>query len=438
MTPRLVDVIGDYRPVRWLAGLGLLARGSLAHGHGQYEGMSDVCRAVRIGAGLPQRLARRFVLRATRRIVDSGYNFLASSYRSGRASQACASLYTVAGGGPHDIFRDLIVLKQATPGEKGVILLKYARTFDAVVAIFDLSRLMERYTFVLEPCWAGYCDPSILMFLAPPHPVIVQCFTEADFRFIQDVGAPLVPVRLGPADWVDADTFTPCEGEEKLYDLVMVANWARHKRHAILFRAVAQIRDRDLRILLVGFPWADRTAEDIRREAAVFPNPRVRIDIVEQVPQAQLARLLARCRVFLFLSRKEGDNKALVEAFFANVPAIVYSDTVGGAATRINPATGIFSSDEDLPRNILYMLEHLQDFSPREWALRNSGSLTATSVLAAALDRIHDGGPGTCSLLQKTNSPNLTYRDPGVRHLLATDYRFVLDCRHASPHQDIS
>ena len=53
-------------------------------------------------------------------------------------------------------------------------------------------------------------------------------------------------------------------------------------------------------------------------------------------PAAQVADYVSQCKVFVFLSKKEGDNKALVEAMFTNVPAIVFDKTIGGAGSRIN------------------------------------------------------------------------------------------------------
>jgi glycosyltransferase involved in cell wall biosynthesis len=343
-------------------------------------------------------------------------------------------VYTQSGGGPHDLLRDLIVLKRRTRDEKGVILLKYVRTFDAVVAMLDLPRLMQHYTFVLEPCWAGYCDPSLLMFIAPGHPVIVQCFTEDDTRFVAALGPPLVPVRLGPADWVNADLFKPRQLETKPYDLVMVANWGSHKRHAQLFKALAQVRDRNVRALLIGFPWSGRTADDIRREAASIGNELVQVDVIEKVPAAEVADHVSQSKVFVFLSKKEGDNKALVEAMFTDVPAIVFDKTIGGAGSRINASTGIFSSDEDLHANILHMLDHYREFSPRQWALEHSGSLVATKILNDVLKKTITaaGGQYTEDIVEKTNSPNLAYKDDGWRARFRPDYEFILGCRRSA------
>jgi glycosyltransferase involved in cell wall biosynthesis len=435
----LRDVLVGFPPVRWALGATLFCRGLVFLAAGsEYRALADLCRVVRVSAAPPlRRVARMVVFRAIRRFVRDGHNTLVDSYRASRASADCAALYSLAGSGPHDLFRDLIVLKAAGPDERGVILLKYARTFDAVVAMFDLERLMARYTFVLEPCWAGYCDPSLLMLLATGHPVVVQCFTEEDYAFVTEVGEPFVPIRLGPADWVDRSVFVSAVSGPKDYDLVMVANWARHKRHAVLFRTLNEIRDRDLRVLLVGFPLGGRTADDIRREAGGIRNPRVRIEIVEGVPQRELAALLARCKVFVFLSRKEGDNKALVEAMFADVPAVVYRDSIGGATSRINAQTGLLSRDADLARTIVYMLDHHGEFAPRAWAEAHTGSAMATRVLDEALRRAvtRGGGRYDAGIVEKANAPNLTYVDPDCRARFEGDYQCILACRrqHLTP-----
>jgi glycosyltransferase involved in cell wall biosynthesis len=432
----LQETLSRLSPVRWTAGAVMLGRYALQRGRSQYRALDAACWVSRVAAAEPfKRLADDAVRDVVRRIRHAGRNVLAESYHADPRCAALAASYLQSGGGPHDLLRDLMVLKPASDREKGVILLKYVRTFDAVQALLDVSRLMQRYTFVLEPCWAGYCDPSLLMWLVPGQPVIVQCFTDEDARFVDEIGPPLVAVRLGPADWVDADLFKPRPSAAKRYDLVMVANWGRHKRHAQLFRALRQIRGRQLKVLLIGFPWADRTAEDIRREAAGLQGTSVEVDIVESLPAREVAERVSECRAFVFLSRKEGDNKALVEAMFADVPAIVYDRSIGGARSRINRATGVLASDERLAEQIVHMLDHHAEFTPREWALAHTGSAIATRVLDQTLRSVVTAAGGRYSqpIVQKTNSPNLAYKEPGIRERFEADYEFVLSCRRQPP-----
>ena len=437
MTRSWIELLFEVSLVRWLIAAAMFIRGALFLLLGvRHRAFNDFCWIVRVARVGPwSGLARAVIDRQIETALRTGRNPFVHAYLRSSLSRRCAATFSLAGPGPNDLFRDLIVLKAATTNEKGVILLKYARTFEAVVALLDLDRLLERYTFALEPCWAGYCDPAVLMYIAPGNPVIIQCFTEEDHSFVAGIGSPLLPVRLGPADWVSASIFKETAPQPRIYDVVMVANWGAHKRHAVLFRALKRIDDRDLRVLLIGFPWAGRTSADIRREAGKTGNRRVHIEVVEQISQAELADYLSRCKVFVFLSKKEGDNKALVEAMFADVPAIVYDRSIGGAVNRINPATGILCADRDLADGIRYMTDHWRQFSPRAWALENTGSPIATRVIDAALRRavIAAGGRYTRAIVEKVNSPNLAYQNPAFRQEFDSDYEFITSCLRARP-----
>lgn len=433
MTRALAEALFDWRVIRWLAGLAFLMR---AAGWvlilRPYRAIADVCWVARVPNVAPwSGFAEWLVMRVMGAVKRTGRNPVIDWYRRDRASRVCAELFSVSGRGSADLFRDLIVLKSPSTDEKGVILLKYARTFSAVVALFDLDRLMSRYRFVLEPCWSGYCDPALLSFVTQREPVVVQCFTPTDRSFVQRLGFPMVPVSLGPADWVDTDAFDWPACPDRPFDLVMVANWAAHKRHALLFEALQKVRDRDVSVLLIGFPWANRSADDVRREIAEFPNERVSVKIVEQIPHDELARLLRQCKSFVFLSKKEGDNKSLVEAMFADVPAIVFEGTIGGATSRINGATGILASEDELPAKIEFMLDHFLEFAPRRWALEHTGSRVATRVVndALAAAATASGEEYRTGIVEKTNAPNLAYLRPVDRERFRDDYDFVLSCR---------
>ena len=433
MISELRAALFRWYPVRLALAILFLARGSCYRAMGRkYRALKDFCWVVRVSeTGWPRALARRIVFRTVERCRREAVNPVLTAFRQDRAAREVAALYAQSGLGPRDLFRDVMVLKFASDTEKGVILLKYARTFAALAALADIGRLMQRYVFVLEPCWAGYCDPILLMWLTPGQPMPVMCFTAEDLAFVSEVGTPFVPLRMGPADWVNADIFKPPPEVDKVHDLVMVANFARHKRHATLFRALRDLRDRDLRVLLIGFPWHGRTAHQLRTEgAALMRNGRVQLEIVESVPHERVSELVSRSKVFVFLSRKEGDNKALVEAMFANVPAIVYAHSIGGARSRINPQTGVLAEDDELAAQIRRMLDEHARFSPRAWALANTGSVAATRILDEVLRGAVTaaGGAYTRSIVEKTNAPNLAYRNPADREAFEADYAFIRSC----------
>jgi glycosyltransferase involved in cell wall biosynthesis len=295
-----------------------------------------------------------------------------------------------------------------------VLLLKYTAKFEVFISLFDVERIMRDYYVVLEPCWAGYCDPSILMFVAPSQPVVVQSPDTPDFEFIRGLKSNLSPIDIGASDWVDAELFS-AEGPpvSRDYDLVMVANWGRHKNHRKLFEALQHVRRRPISVLLIGFEWSGRTAKDVLAEAAAFNLKDVRIETKQSLPSHEVAAHLRRSKAFVLVSEKEGSNKAIVEALFCNVPAIVYDGFVGGARNKITPQTGLLTSFDELGSTIDRMLETHERFTPRAWALAHTGSRNATARLNAHLKALalSRGEPWTVDIVEKINNPNLAYRD---------------------------
>jgi hypothetical protein len=213
----------------------------------------------------------------------------------------------------------------------------------------------------------------------------------------------------------------------------MVANWERHKRHGQLFKALSKITGRRIRVLLIGFQLGKRTADDIRQEAAIIKNPLITVEIRENLSHKELVDYLNQCKVFVFLSRKEGDNKALVEAMFAGVPVIVYEKTIGGAKSRVNEATGILTSDDELSERIIYMLDHYQEFDPRGWVIKYSGSSVSTKILDDLIKQTVTaaGGKWTLGIVEKVNNPNLSYKNPAQQAAFQQDYDFILACRRS-------
>jgi hypothetical protein len=116
---------------------------------------------------------------------------------------------------------------------------------------------------------------------------------------------------------------------------------------------------------------------------------------------------------------------------FSGVPAIVYDKTIGGAKYRINSATGVLSSDEELSEKIEYMLDHYREFDPRNWITQHSGSVVATRRLNDIIKHItaQAGEKYTRDIVEKTNSPNLTYKNRKCRDLFKEDYEFILSCQ---------
>lgn len=402
-------------PVRAIVAGFFFARGTAFFLVDPFRAITDFCWIYRVsGIGVFRAVAYRVVLRAIRN-GRSGANGLVEAFLESPASERCRRRFLGPGGALDPAFRDILVVKPASRDEKGVLLLKYTAKFDLFVSLFDLDRVMADYYLVLEPCWSGYCDPSILMFVSPTCEVLVQSPERADFEFIERLGSNLVPVTLGASDWVDADLFAGANGgAPRPWDVVMVSHWGRRKNHRKLFRALEQVKRRPLSVLLIGYEWKSRTSSDIAREMSRYALDGITIELKERLPAAEVARHLAQSKVFVLLAEKEGSNKAVVEALFSNTPAIVYEGFIGGAVNKINQATGVLCSFDDLAASIDHMVANYATFTPRAWALAHTGSRNATAALDATLQRIAQarGERWTVGIAEKVNSPNMDYKTP--------------------------
>lgn len=408
-------------PVRAMVALFFLARGALFMLVDPFRGISDFCWIYRVSRiGILRPVAYRIV---SNFVSEEGAreNRLVRAFLKSEASSFCKRRFLGPKVDFNSIFRDIIVLKPAVRGEKGVLLLKYSAKFDLFVSLFDLDKVMMDYYLVLEPCWAGYCDPSILMFISSKNEVLIQCPEETDFEFVRQLQNNLIPVTLGASDWVDPELFSGEQGViPKEYDLVMVANWARHKNHRRLFRALPYVKHRPLSLLLIGFDWGGRTEKDIIREMRRYDLQDIRIDIRENLPANEVAMYLNKSKIFLLLSEKEGSNKAIVEALFSDVPAIVYEKFIGGATSKINSQTGVLSSYDQLAGKIDYLIENFRKFTPRSWALEHTGSRNATKKLNDLLRSIAESKSENWSvdIVEKVNNPNLAYK---VKNAIPSD-----------------
>lgn len=338
---------------------------------------------------------------------------------------ASESMYTVNGESEKtSLFRDIIILKEKTDYEKGVLLIKYTPAFDAFYNIFDINKIFNDYILVLEPSWAGVCDPSILMYWRNTNKtnVIVQAIEPKDYMFIEKLGGNFIPIAIGSSDWADQDLFYLDSDNTKEYDLIMVSNWGLHKKHKELFKALSKTK-MHLSVLLIGFPWEGRTKYDIENEIKKSDLNHIKFEILENISAVAVADLMNKSKVYLLLSKKEGPNKAIVEAFMCNVPAILYDKFVGGAQVKINTSTGILSSYRDLTKNIEYMVKSYHNYSPREWILNNSGSTLSTNKLNMLLKEtsIRNGDVWVNDIYEKVNAPNLGYKGKSYNILFWAD-----------------
>jgi glycosyltransferase involved in cell wall biosynthesis len=358
-------------------------------------------------------------------------NVINSWYLKSRRSKVMKRRFLDEISGNFNNMWNVLVVKGWKNNEKGVLIIKYGEVFEGFMAFFDVPSILQKYYVVLEMSWAGSCDPSFLMYCNPKNTVFVQTPEERDFRFLKKCNSNIVPIYLGPGDWVDADLFVPPKNVEKIYDISMVAHWGKIKNHKLLFNALKKI-ERPLNILLIGFPWGNRTKEDVLREYNEILGHRkdFKLDLFEKLDHDQLKAKLARAKLQLLLTTKEGGNKSIPEGMFLNVPAIVYNGNVGGVRSKINEKTGLLSSFSELDKTIEYLIDHYQEFQPAEYINRTSGSANSTMILNQIIKEknAEQKLSWTTDIFEKVNAPTMKLKN-NQNDLFEKDYEYIQNCK---------
>lgn len=311
----------------------------------------------------------------------------------------------------------LLVLKAPAPGgEKGVLFVMFTEVIRLLLYRMNLPKLMEDYTLVFEPSWSGYCYPEFLQFTRYAENIFVLAAEEDDYAFLKRLGSNLIPVGLGPCDWVDPRVAETYLSNAKDFDIVMNSNWAAWKRHYVLFRMLAKAKQR-YTVALIGVRWAGATIADIER-LAKFYGVRRQITIHERLPYEKVMDVTCRSRVSILLSLKEGSNRAMAESMFCNVPVIVLSNHIGGIRKNVVPETGLLSDEDRVEDAVNRMLSGR--LSPRDWALEHISCFKSSERLNAVLREhaLSQGRPWTQDIAGRSSSPESKYiRDTDAERL---------------------
>src|SRR5262249_27967994 len=148
-------------------------------------------------------------------------------------------------------------------------------------------------------------------------------YEPRDEKFIQSLGSNLISVPVSNNWWVDHRIFRPLPSVTKDIDVIMVAGWARFKRHHAFFHGLKRLRKKGivLKVVLVRYPMG-QTKDDVC-EAAAYYGITDQLEIHESISAEQVNYHFNRAKVSVLWSRREGWNRALIEGMLAGVPCIL-------------------------------------------------------------------------------------------------------------------
>jgi len=184
-----------------------------------------------------------------------------------------------------------------------------------------------------------------------------------------------------------------------------------------------------LKVLLIGYPVdGSLTREELYLQAKYF-GISDQLEIHEHLEPEQVALHLNRSKIHVLWSRREGSNKAIIEAMLADLPGILWEGyNYGYPYPYINPQTGRFASEKALPETMTSMIEHLEAFAPRAWIMAHMTPQIATSILAGCIRTvaIQRGEAWRSDLVVKAKAlNNMSYWDPDDAPRFAADYAYI-------------
>lgn len=324
----------------------------------------------------------------------------------------------------------ITVLKSANKDEKGVLILNYSYYFLMFHKYFNVERILENYIVVLEPSWAGFCETSILSYANVSSDVYLMCYEKRDLNFINELNTKIKPIEIGPSWFVNHKNFQVSSSERDI-DIIMVAAWAKFKRHGAFFKAISKLKNNGIspRIVLVGYP-VDTDKETILQLADRY-GVSDWLTIYESITHKEVAALLNRSKVNVLWSKFEGNNRAIIEGMFCNTVVIMRKGhNYGEHYDFINEKTGMFAGESDLADSVLKVLNSYGSFSPRKYVLDKRSCIAATEILNKVIsnDERLSGREWTNDLVVKVNElHNMDYLDLTVREKFKQDYAYLLE-----------
>lgn len=348
-----------------------------------------------------------------------------------RGTDTNSEMFELLGDAPDDpiegfadwlLILKLPVLVDSKLVEKGAIIFKFSEMFAPAFLLLNVRLLSRYFRIILEPSSVGYSLPEILIWeTLNPEKVIVLSPYQDDFQFLSTITNYLVPMTLGPADWVDTTRFHKVSGKNKIYDAIYVANFNPIKRVERFIQAIVRVSrvrpDYNAAIVFADHGAAKKEVLEILEYAKKYAS----IEVFNNLEQDSINGLFNESKVNILVSLREGSNKGLAEGLFSGTPALLIKENVGGNHLHINKMTGRVIPDAELEKTLIWFADHHDEFAPQEWAMKHIAPPVSANILSKKIKSIEllEGRQWTKELFAKVNRPELGYLDSESTWLLS-------------------
>jgi glycosyltransferase involved in cell wall biosynthesis len=286
--------------------------------------------------------------------------------------------------GRTDLPKAIILKPPVSPAEKGLLHVAFEAQWLRLLRSGWAEDIASRYDLLLGPSWSPPPDLALLLAVKLwPGRLYTLLSNFEDAATMRALSERLTPVPLLASSWVNPAAYQEHLGRPKDYDIVMLANFSRVKRHWLFFHTLRRL-PRRYRVLLLGVPLDGRSEQTIREEARAF-GVEGRFDLHVRPTRAEVARGLARARVSLIFSRLEGSCIAVAESLFADTPVGLFRHARIGSRAFINAQTGRLLDRAGLAAQIERFVDEADDYSPLFWARENISCYRSQEVLNRTL-----------------------------------------------------
>jgi glycosyltransferase involved in cell wall biosynthesis len=310
---------------------------------------------------------------------------------------------------------------------KGMMLIKFTKTFSYALRNLDVDRLSQYFYVILEPSWSGYADADILAWVGKSRDVVIQASEVQDRALMNCFPGTFKAVSFGSGNWVPSYDFKEIN-VDKEFDSIYIANTSPIKRVGRYIDAIKKIVDSgnlNYKGCLVCASWgeSEHLIEMLVRRSGIENN----LALLFSLTKDEVIHVLNRSKCNVLLSYKEGSNRSLFEAMFCNVPVITLVENVGINKEYISEQSGLLVPDEALESTMIWMSENYQSFSPRSWAMENISYEKSMEKLLSLLYRkwMFDSDCKGLKVYKKVNAPEAFYENtstnfPGLMMELLT------------------
>lgn len=207
-------------------------------------------------------------------------------------------------------------------------------------------------------------------------------------------------IDIGPADFVDIESFYPLAESAKLYDGIQISSWDEFKRPNLFIKAAALLQNR--KFLKMGhFVRNGNDSEKSLRKQCIELTKclNANIEYAYEISDSNIGKptdkrivnkIINTARLGILTTAVEGINRFKMECLSANIPVLVPNDTSYPTKKHINEQTGILyePTPEGLAEAIEYALNKYESYSPRSYIVSNTGIKIAIKKLVCALDTL--------------------------------------------------